>query len=70
MRPTGKRILRGVVKLVAALAAAVFLLDNRLRGTIGIVLVVGSIALLLVCLVVWLVFDLGKDSGFRPGKPD
>jgi hypothetical protein len=67
--PTGKRILRGVVKVVAAAAAAIFVLDNRLSGTIGIALLVGSIAVLLVCLVVWLVFDLGEDTGFWPDKP-
>jgi len=48
MLPTGKRILRRVVKVVAAAAAVVFLLDNRLSGTIGIVLLVGSIAALLI----------------------
>jgi hypothetical protein len=69
MLPTGKRLLRGVVKVVAAAAAAVFVLDNRLSGTIGIVLFVGSIVVLLVCLVVWLVFDLGEDTGFWPDKP-
>jgi hypothetical protein len=69
MLPTGKRILRGVVKAIAVAAAAVFVLDNRLSSTIGIVLFVGSIAVLLVCLFVWLVFDLGENSRFWPDKP-
>ena len=64
-----RRILRGVVKVIAVAAAAVFVLDNRLGGTVGIVLLVGSIAVLLVCLFVWLVFDLGEDTGFWPDKP-
>jgi len=69
MLPTGKRILRGVIKVVAAVAAAVFVFDNRLNGTVGIVLLVGSIVILLVCLFVWLFFDLGGDTGFWPDKP-
>jgi hypothetical protein len=61
MLPRGKQILRRVLKVVAVVAAAVFVLDNRLSGTIGIVLLVGSIVVLLVCLFVWLIFDLGED---------
>jgi F0F1-type ATP synthase assembly protein I len=68
MLPTGKQILRRVVKVVALVAAAVFVLDNRLSGTIGIVLLVGSIVVLLVCLFVWLIFDFGEDSAL-PDKP-
>ncbi len=69
MLPTGKRIPRGVVKVVSVLAAAVFVVDNRLSGTVEIVLFVGSIAILLICLFIWLFFDLERDSGFWPGKP-
>jgi hypothetical protein len=61
MLPRGKQILRRVLKVVAVVAAAVFVFDNRLSGTIGIVLLVGSIVALLVCLFVWLIFDLGED---------
>lgn len=69
MLPTRKRILRGVVKVAAVAAAGVFVFDNRLSGTIGIALLVGSIAVLPVCLVVWLGFDLGEDTGFWPNRP-
>jgi hypothetical protein len=69
MLSTGKRILRGVVKVVAAAAAAVFFLDSRLSSSTGILLFVGSIAVLLVCLFVWLIFDLREDTGFWPDKP-
>jgi predicted membrane-bound dolichyl-phosphate-mannose-protein mannosyltransferase len=69
MLPTGKRILRGVVEVVATAAAAVFVLDNRLSGTTGVVLFVVSIAVLLVLLFVWLAFDLTEDTGFWPDKP-
>jgi hypothetical protein len=66
-----KRVLRGVVKVVATAAGVVFLFDNRLSGTAGTVLL-GSIAVLFVCLFVWLIFNLGEneDSGFWPNKPN
>jgi hypothetical protein len=64
-----KRILRGVVKVVAAAAGVVFLLDNRLSGSAGFVLL-GSIAVLFVCLFIWLIFDLGEGTAFWPRKPD
>jgi predicted membrane protein len=69
MLPTGKRILRAIVKVVASAAAAIFVFDNKLTGTTGIVLFVGSLAALLVCLLVWLIFDLSVGAGFRPDKP-
>jgi hypothetical protein len=69
MLPTGKRILRGVVKAVAAAAAGIFIFNNRLTGTTGIALFVGSIVVLLLCLFVWLIFDLGEHTGFWPDKP-
>ncbi len=64
-----KRLVRGVVKVVASAAAVVFLFDNRLSGTAGLVLL-GSIAVLFACLFVWVIFDLGEDTGFWPNKPD
>jgi hypothetical protein len=63
-----KRILPGVVKLVAAAAGVVFLFDNRLSGAAGIVLL-GSIAVLFVCLFVWLFFDLGDDAESGSNEP-
>jgi hypothetical protein len=65
-----KRILRGVVKVVATAAGVVFLLDNRLSGTAGIVLP-GSVAVLFICLLAWLIFGLGEneDNAFWPKKP-
>jgi hypothetical protein len=64
-----KRILRGVVKIVATAAVLVFFFDNKLSGTAGLVLL-ASIAVLFLCLFVWLIFDLGEHSGFWPDKPD
>jgi hypothetical protein len=63
MLPAGPRILRVDVKGIAAATAAIVVLDNRLSGTIGIVPFGASIAVLLVCLRVWLICDLGR--GYR-----
>jgi hypothetical protein len=66
--PVAKKVLRGVVKVVATVAGVVFLFDNKLSGNAGIVLL-GSIGMLFVCLFVWLIFDLGGDSGLGPDEP-
>jgi len=72
-RPTmlavAKRILRVVVKIVAAGAGIVFVFDNRLSSTTGFIVLVGAIAVLLICLFIWLFFDLGENKGFSPDKP-
>lgn len=67
--PTWKRILRGVVKTVAAAAGLVFFFDNRSSGKAGIVLV-ASLAVLFLCMIVWLILGLGDDHGFWPKKSD
>ena len=41
----------------------VFFFDNRSSGMSGIVLL-ASIAVLFLCLFVWLIFGLGNDHGF------
>jgi len=56
-----KRILRPIVKVVAGIAGVVFIFDNRLSGTEGLVLL-GSIAALVVCGLVWMIFDLAEDD--------
>jgi hypothetical protein len=60
-----RRILRNIVKFVAIVAIVVFVLDNRLSGNAGLVLL-GSIAVLGICLVLWLVFSLGEESHPNP----
>ena len=57
-----KRFFRGVVKVVASIAGAVFVFDNRLSGTAGLVLL-GSIAVLFLCGVVWMMFLRDNDDG-------
>ncbi len=54
-----KRILRVVIKVIASAAGIVFIFDNRLSGTEGVVLL-GSISVLFLCGFVWLIFDLGE----------
>jgi hypothetical protein len=68
MLPVAKKILRSVLKVVATAAGVVFLFDNRFSGNAGVVLL-GSIAVLFICLLVWLIFDLGDDSGLGPDEP-
>jgi lipopolysaccharide export LptBFGC system permease protein LptF len=63
-----KRILRWVVKAVATVAGLVFVFDNRVSGTAGTVLL-GSIAVLFVCMLLWLIFGLGEHTGFWPKRP-
>ena len=70
MLPTGKRVLRGVVKVFPVAAATIFVLDNKLSGATGIVLFIGAIAVLLVCLFVWLAFNPSDKTCFWPDKPE
>ena len=69
-RPGGivKQFFRGVVKVVACIAGVVFIFDNHLSGTEGLVLL-GSIAVLFVCGIVWMIFlrdDDDADAGYWP----
>jgi len=60
-----RRILRKAIQIVATIAGVVFLFDNRFSSS-GLAVLVASIAVLLVCLFLWLIFDLGEDTGFWP----
>jgi hypothetical protein len=64
-----KKLLRGSVKTVAAGAGLVFLLDNRVTGDAGTILL-GSIAVLFACGLVWLLFGLSEHTGYWPKKPE
>jgi len=66
-----KQFFRGVVKVVASIAGAVFFFDKRLSGTAGLVLL-GSIAVLFLCGVVWMMFlreEADGDAGYWPPDP-
>jgi hypothetical protein len=58
-----KRILRGIVKVIAVAAVAVFIFDNTATDVAGIVLLIGG-AVLVLCLFVWRIVDLGDDDWF------
>jgi dolichyl-phosphate-mannose--protein O-mannosyl transferase len=62
-----KRTLRPVVKAVAALAGVVFLCDNHLSGTSGLILL-ASIAVLALCGIVWMIFLRDDDQGGFTGR--
>jgi hypothetical protein len=64
-----KRFLRGFIKGAAALAALVLVFDNRSSNVAGLVLL-GCVAVLVICVLVWLKFDLGEDDWFSPRKHD
>jgi hypothetical protein len=64
-----KKILRAVTKTVAVCAGVVFLVDNRISGDAGTVLL-ASIAILFACGFAWLVFGFSEDTGYWPKKPD
>ena len=57
-----KRILRPIVKAVAGLAGVVFLFDNHLSGTAGLILL-ASIAVLALCWIGWLIFLRENEDG-------
>ncbi len=65
-----KRILRPIVKAVAGLAGVVFLFDNHISGTSGLILV-ASIAVLTLCGIIWMIFLREDDdgSGYWPSDP-
>jgi hypothetical protein len=65
-----KRILRPIVKAVAGLAGIVFLFDNHLSGTAGLILL-ASIAVLALCGIVWTIFLREDEDGsaYWPPRP-
>jgi len=58
-----KRILRGLVKAIAVGAVAVFIFDNGATDVTGVVLLAAG-AVLVLCLFVWRIVDLGDDDWF------
>lgn len=63
-----KRILRTLVKIIAAAAGLIFVFDNDFGGRAGIWLL-ASIGVLFVCMLLWLIFDLGEHEGYWPDRP-
>jgi hypothetical protein len=65
--PIWKRIARGLIKTIAAVAGLIIIFDNRATGLAGIVLI-GSVAVVLLCFLGWRFLGLGDDDVFRPKK--
>jgi len=63
-----KRLLRGFIKAAAMLAGLVLIFDNGVSERAGMMLL-GSFAVLCICVLVWLKFDLG-DDWFSRKKPN
>lgn len=62
-----KRIIRSVIEVVAVIAVVVFLLVNP-RDSISFFILIGSIAVLLICGLLWeLLF--GNERTGQPDKP-
>ena len=64
----GKANHRGSYPGGGSAAGLVFLFDNKLSGTAGLVLL-GSIGVLFLCAFSGLIFGLGEHSGYWPDKP-
>jgi protein-S-isoprenylcysteine O-methyltransferase Ste14 len=64
-----KRIIRSAIKVVAAIAGAVFLLCP-VRAFNHLLLFIGSTAVLLVCLLLWLLLFGDEHTGWWPDKPE
>lgn len=62
-----KRIFRGIVTTIAVLAGVVFIFDKPVSDVAEIALVASGVVLVL-CLLVWRIFDLGDDDWFQPKK--
>jgi len=64
-----KRIIRSGIKVVAAIAGAVFLVVP-VREFNHLLLFIGSMAVLLVCLLLWLLLFGNEQTGWWPDKPE
>lgn len=61
-----KRILRGIIKGVTVFAALVFVFDRKDSGTAGIM---GAVAVLFLCFVLWQILDLGAGDEIKADEP-
>jgi uncharacterized membrane protein YhaH (DUF805 family) len=64
-----KRLLRGAIKVLAGIAAVVFVVARMTTNT-GLILFVGSIIVLLVCFVLVRLLESDDEStGYGPDEP-
>lgn len=64
-----KRIIRSAIKVVAAIAALVFAIAPTHEFN-QLLFFVGSMVVLLICLLLWLLLFGDKDTGYWPDKPE
>jgi Mn2+/Fe2+ NRAMP family transporter len=64
-----KRIVRSAIKIVAAIAALVFVIVPTHEFN-QLLFFVGSMVVLLVCLLLWLLLFGDEDTGWWPDKPE
>jgi len=63
-----KRSIRSAIEVVAVIAGAVFLIVNP-RDLISFFILIGSIAVLFVCLLLWELLFSNEHTG-QPDKPE
>ena len=63
-----KRSIRSAIEVVAVIAVAIFLLVNP-RDSISFFILIGSIAVLFVCLLLWELLFSNEHTG-QPAKPE
>ena len=63
-----KRIIQSAIKVVAVIAGAVFLVVPP-RDSISFFILIGSIAVLFVCLLLWELLFSNEHTG-QPAKPE
>lgn len=64
-----KKWVRGLIKVIAAVAVLVLVFVNRVSSAAGLMML-GSLAVLILCILAWWKLDLGEDKWFSPRKPD
>jgi hypothetical protein len=68
LAPMAKRIIQSAIKVVAVIAGAVFLVVSP-RDSISFFILIGSIAMLFVCLLLWELLFSNEHTG-QPDKPE
>jgi hypothetical protein len=64
-----KRIVRSAIKVVAAIAALVFVIAPTHEFN-QLLFFIGSMVVLLICLLLWLLLFGDEHTGYWPDKPE
>lgn len=65
-----KRIIRHTIKAIAVVAGLVFWLVPPTKGFNELLVFIGSMVVLLICLVLWLLLFGDERTGWWPEKPE